>query len=99
MTKKKPRHVCEHDPQLSEEEENATNWLSQVLGDMSKTCGPDAKRAAVAHAAIGKILEKLHELHDRAHEQDAQIARNEVIMTGMAGLPHQLGLVDKEDLN
>lgn len=96
---KKP-HVCAHDPGLTNEEEAAMQWLSQMLGKMSEVCSPEhTRRSVIAHAAIAKVFKKLHTLHDLVHAQEAEIASQDAMMAGLVGLPHQLGLVGDEDFN
>ena len=101
MTKKsEPKYECPHDPGLTDEEEAAVQWLSQMLGDMTRSCSPaHMRRALTAHDAIGKLFNKLHKMHDLVHQQEAELARAEIILVGMVGMPHHLGLVNEEDLN
>ena len=63
-------YKCPHDASLSVEEEDAMNWLSHMLNDTAERCGPSARMATTAHVAVGKILNKLHTLHELVHKQE-----------------------------
>jgi hypothetical protein len=71
-----------------------------VLHDMSQACSPEhTRRSRVAHSAIAKTFKKLHALHDLVHQQEAELEHQEIILQGLVRIPHQLGMVKKDDLN
>jgi len=91
-------HQCPYGKNLTAEEEDALNWLSQMLGDMTKTCSPaHTRRALFAHTAVAKLLKKADYLHDLAHVHEAEIEQAETMVLGMAGFPRQVN--PEEDFN
>ena len=97
---KKQQQQCPYNNNLTDEEEDALQWLSQVLGNMMKDCSmAHTRRALVAHTAVGKLLKKTKYLHELIHVQEAELEQAEMMVVGMAGLPRRLGLVTEEDFN
>jgi hypothetical protein len=68
-----PEYKCPLDPNLSEEENKALRWLSDVLTDLANSPSPSARTASVAHVAMGKLFTKLSELHELAHDQEEEL--------------------------
>jgi hypothetical protein len=97
--KKKEEFICEHSVNFTPEEEEAIRWLQHSLGERAKECNPTSRVSGVAHRAVGKLFKKLADLHREIHEVEADLEQTEMLVTGIAGLPHAMGLVKEEDLN
>jgi hypothetical protein len=104
MIMSKQEQLCPHDLNWTDEEEDALVWLQHNLQETASKCdssnhGPTSRMAFIAHAAISKVINKAHDLHDRVHALERELDRAEMMVTGLAGLPQATGMVGEGDLN
>ena len=98
MSKDK-KNECQHEVKLTVEEEDALNWLQHNLITRAKECSPVARMSHYAQLAVGKLIKNNNTLHDTVHSLEHQLAEDEALLVGIAGLPQAMGQVKDEDLN
>lgn len=64
--------MCEYQLDINEEETAALLWLANTLGRIVEKGSCNAKKAAIVHELIGRLIDHNRELHHTIHDLDDQ---------------------------